>query len=85
MLSLFKIVCMDTAPVTIYPGKTEVFFVTVDFFPKWVYVRTAASKTIMALAAFLRFYIFQRNGFPDNVLTDNGPTYVRTIFQDEYQ
>ena len=79
----FKMVCMDTAHVTISPGKTEVFFVAVDVFTKWVEVRSAPRETSLALAAFLRTDIIQRHGCPDVILTNNGPPYAGAIFQAE--
>lgn len=77
--------CMDAAHVTISPNRNEVFFVAVNVFTKWMELHASPRDTSRALAAFLRYNIFQRHGCPNLTLTENEPPYAGAIFKAEYQ
>ncbi|XP_064488358.1 uncharacterized protein K02A2.6-like [Ornithodoros turicata] len=56
------------------------YLIIIDAFSKWPYVKcmskTTASKTVDALAD-----VFAQNGFPDVLVTDNGPPFTSEVLE----
>lgn len=55
--------------------------VAVDYFSKWVEICPLRRATSEAIARFLVKDVFSRFGFPEHLLSDNGPQFVSEIYR----
>ncbi|XP_064469539.1 uncharacterized protein K02A2.6-like [Ornithodoros turicata] len=62
------------------PFKGHYIFILVDAFSKWVEVEVVPSPSAEATISCLRS-IFARQGLPDLVVSDNGPTFVSANYR----
>ncbi|XP_064463094.1 uncharacterized protein K02A2.6-like [Ornithodoros turicata] len=63
------------------PAHCKYAITLVDYHSKWPEIAFASSVTTSAITNFLK-HVFSREGFPDEIVTDNGPQFVATEFKD---
>lgn len=69
-------------PLPRSPERHEYLVVVVDYFTRWVEFSSLRSATAKTVARFLRKDIFTRWGTPDYILSDRGPQFVSSVFNE---
>lgn len=62
------------------PFKNKMWFLVVDAFSKWPEIHSMETTTAEATIKHLR-QIFAMHGLPRQIVSDNGPQFVATVFQ----
>ncbi len=69
-------------PLPRSPERNEYLLVVVDYYTRWVELTPLRTATAQTVARFLRKDIFTRWGVPDYILSDRGPQFVSSVFQE---
>ena len=78
----FKKVALDTGYITLPSGQKEYFIVAVDFFTKWIEVKTVTHETELQVAQFIEEDVIMRHRCPEMILLDQGPLYNNQVVWD---
>ncbi|KAJ8972702.1 hypothetical protein NQ314_000069 [Rhamnusium bicolor] len=61
--------------------KNRFVMVATDLFTKWVEAKPTQTSTIRSMIQFLEEEVFHRWGFPEQIITDNGPQFRSNVWR----
>ncbi|KAJ8971360.1 hypothetical protein NQ314_000741 [Rhamnusium bicolor] len=61
--------------------KNRFVMVATDLFTKWVEAKPTQKSTIRSMIQFLEEEVFHRWGFPEQIITDNGPQFRSNVWR----
>lgn len=62
----------------------DTLFVLVDYFSRWIEVKCIRSTTSDKIVQCMKD-IFCKHGFPESIISDNGPQFISSTFRDYLQ